>query len=581
MNGKLPQGYGPKGPQSLNDPQPVNELTYPPQDLDDDSRKALLGKQMTSKKKECLYTLSFILLFCGLGMILASVFVPPYIHKQIKEGVRKAVVLDGPNSEGYSSWASSEDKDSPVISYYVYLFNVTNPEEVTHNASKPILEEVGPIKLRYRYRKYNVKFMNDNEIARFMLWEFYTIDDDEPTRDLLLQNVTTVNVPFLVTQGFAHDILEYLACRVQPGFKEALKEAQSKLLESRTIHELLFGFQNPLIGNFSGLLGNESQNANKNKEEYIEIDTGKANVDNAHQYRIWNNYPSIKCLPGRLTPLGGISGTTPVSAWDNSLPSTGWKVMGTSGTQFKPGFTKDDSPTVFEDTMYRHFTLKYGNVDPEIKGITTYRFRLPQSAVLNASANPDNSVYFADGPSGLLNVSRCEHNMPLFFSQPYFYQGDPGLRTNVSLDASPPNMKEKYDTYLDIEPHSGTPFRVSERLQLNAKISHGLCYDCGSGKTYTCFPNTLNGTYLPLMWLWKHGEIPDHLANKFKDGVYRNQKIATGVLYGGYSAGGLLCVIAFLVIWCVSRHRTISPSSTSKKWEESLYNDGALCQSLL
>ena len=137
-----------------------------------------------------------------------------------------------------------------------YIFDVKNPEDVVHNASKPILEEVGPIKLRYRYLKYNVKFMQNNEIARyglksqnlrkrssaftlhannnyrFMLWEYYTVDNDERTHELLKKNVTTINVPYLITQGFAPD-LKGFACLFEGA---AFEEAQSQLLKTRTIH---------------------------------------------------------------------------------------------------------------------------------------------------------------------------------------------------------------------------------------------------------------------------------------------------------------------------------------------------------
>lgn len=57
---------------------------------------------------------------------------------------QKLVLSDDPSSQSYSSWNS----DVVPVYFKVYLFNVTNPENVVWKKEKPVLEEVGP----YVYR---------------------------------------------------------------------------------------------------------------------------------------------------------------------------------------------------------------------------------------------------------------------------------------------------------------------------------------------------------------------------------------------------------------------------------------------
>ncbi len=42
-------------------------------------------------------------------------------------------------------------------------------------------------------------------------------------------------------------------------------------------------------------------------------------------------------------------------------------------------------------------------------GIEAYRFRIPASVYQNSTTNPSNSVYYAGGPDGLLNITSCAY----------------------------------------------------------------------------------------------------------------------------------------------------------------------------
>ncbi|GJQ88462.1 hypothetical protein Trydic_g14736, partial [Trypoxylus dichotomus] len=75
-----------------------------------------------------------------LSLLFSFVFIPLIIDDQIYRNVR---LVDG--TEQYKRW-----QDLPITVYYtVYMFNVTNPDEVMYENAIPIVNEVGP----YVYRQ--------------------------------------------------------------------------------------------------------------------------------------------------------------------------------------------------------------------------------------------------------------------------------------------------------------------------------------------------------------------------------------------------------------------------------------------
>lgn len=76
------------------------------------------------------------------------------------------------------------------------------------------------------------------------------------------------------------------------------------------------------------------------------LPSGKHNNDLSHQYRIYNNFPTIKCFNQLENKF--------VDAWNTSF-STASKVLGSAGTQFKNGVTKKDTLQVFGKLCSKKF----------------------------------------------------------------------------------------------------------------------------------------------------------------------------------------------------------------------------------
>ncbi|XP_023212736.1 protein croquemort-like [Centruroides sculpturatus] len=96
-------------------------------------------------------------------------------------------------SEMYEQWK----EPSLPIYLEIYLFNITNPEDVEANISKPIVEEVGPFSFREKRTKENITW-NDNGTVSYRLVKTWYFQPDR-TNGSLDDHIITVNVPMIVS----------------------------------------------------------------------------------------------------------------------------------------------------------------------------------------------------------------------------------------------------------------------------------------------------------------------------------------------------------------------------------------------
>ena len=90
-------------------------------------------------------------------------------------------------------------KDLPVpITLRVYLFNITNAEEVAKKGAKPILNQVGPYVFEEYHHKYDEIWNNDNGTVTYKQMNKWI-----PVSENLDELVTIVNLPLatMASQG--------------------------------------------------------------------------------------------------------------------------------------------------------------------------------------------------------------------------------------------------------------------------------------------------------------------------------------------------------------------------------------------
>lgn len=124
------------------------------------------------------------------------------------------------------------------------------------------------------------------------------------------------------------------------------------------------------------------------------------------------------------------------------------EIYGSAG-EFYPMNSKRDHITMYSSEMCTNQKLEYIE-DVTIKGIKAFKYGFP-NVFDNGHVNPENQCYCSGEcmPAGVLNLTACRDNTPIFLSLPHFYGADP-IYTE-SIDGMEPS-KEKHEFYMTLEP---------------------------------------------------------------------------------------------------------------------------------
>ncbi len=176
--------------------------------------------------------------------------------------------------------------------------------------------------------------------------------------------------------------------------------------------------------------------------------------------------------------------------------------------------------------------------------------------------------YYSFGPSGLENLTAAT-GTTLFASKPHFLDGDSIL--SASVIGLAPN-REIHDTYLDIEPNTGSLARAHKRLQVLNQLDNvnlpemsadtvsaivALC-DSTDNVTISCdnldialsclaIPSNWkfynDRVYLPYAWCdeWTSGTHSD--AKSIKHGIYETDEFANYIRLWSCIVAGVVAAI--------------------------------------
>ncbi|XP_013790099.1 scavenger receptor class B member 1-like, partial [Limulus polyphemus] len=172
------------------------------------------------------------------GGVLYSM-IPNLIKKKIDE---QLVLAEGTTM--FENW-----KNIPVPIYVrIYIFNVTNPADVTFNGAKPVLEEVGPYTFKETRVKEIIGWNKEEDTVLYHEVKSYVFEKglSAGTQDEI---VYVINVPLL---GIVKVALEKVSALIRPFFLPVLnslfKKYKEELFVKRLVRELLFdGYGVPLM----------------------------------------------------------------------------------------------------------------------------------------------------------------------------------------------------------------------------------------------------------------------------------------------------------------------------------------------
>jgi hypothetical protein len=264
-----------------------------------------------------------------------------------------------------------------------------------------------------------------------------------------------------------------------------------------------------------------------NHQVYYNQDLSLAEVgifDNCHNEAEAEeaDVPSIKVKTGRddINKVGQCveyNGQRKINLWNVPV-----KVGGTDGTQFAPGVTNDDTLEVFSLDMMRVVEMEYDK-EVELYDINLLKFELSEETF---EADP---MYFMN-TDGLVNLAPLPEyrNVPVRISQPHFLDADSSVQSAV---AGMNPEKSEHGTYICVEPISGITMKARQRAQVNLEIGPMDCW-------YENIPHAA----MPILWMEDSGEIPEDLANEFREQVYPALELKERVPLLCLGIGAALCV---------------------------------------
>ena len=423
----------------------------------------------------------------------------------------------------YPQWVNP----TPPIYMQFWMFNVTNPDEVVMG-KKATVKQIGPFKYRLHQPKTNIAFFPNNTVTyKYNHTLVFLRNESAYDTDL---KITQLNIPMLTVQKLLkkYGVPKFLADLVVDVLHD------SDVFVTHTVEEFLFGYRDPIFDeihkildklgiNFPAKFGLFSTYNNSADGVYL-TNTGKGDIAKAFQIQKWN-------------------GNNVVSWW--STPEANM-INGTDGNIMPPKVNNSAKLYAFVTDVCRSLYFTYSH-DTTVRDIKTVRFLMPARVFANATENTDNAGFCVPKgnclDSGVLDISACKQDAPVVLSSPHFYLCAKQYVDGVN--GMHPNKKE-HETYMDLEPLSGSVFSGAKRLQINVHLQNlGLISTL----------KNIKDVIFPVLWLNESVFLDEKTANMFKSDVIVLINLVHILPYVILGLGILLVILGlvFFALWYKSK----------------------------
>lgn len=297
--------------------------------------------------------------------------------------------------------------------------------------------------------KVDARFNTKNSTISYRRRSYFAPDDllDET---LLTRSVTNLNVVALTaanrgkTEGYG----------AERGISFALYNLDQKVLVTQQAGELLFdGYPEPMIQEMLDVLGTTPQNGldvedrfgwfravngSKKFHGFFNMNSGKEDASRYGLIRQWNYRDRAVRTQGECGLYEGFTGEL-----------------------FPTKIRHDQTLRIFLMELCRAVSFEFER-EEEVHGVLGYRF------VANGRTMDDVCVEDREAlPRGAINVTQCKDGAPLFASFPHFLSADEYYRG--AIEGMSPDG-ERHQSFVTIEPKTGTVLRSSLKLQINALL---------------------------------------------------------------------------------------------------------------
>lgn len=332
----------------------------------------------------------------------------------------------------------------------IYLFNWTNPEHINNHSIKPFFKQLGPYRFREFPDKHNITFHDNNSTVSYRKSSTYFFDP-EGSVGTLEDVVSVVNI---LAIGAASKTEHWSSLKQSI---VSLSLISQKINVVKKVREILFEGYHDVLASLGSIFSTESvifdtvgflvkKNVSDELTGKYKIHTGLGNISELGKIQMFNDLPEFPYREGECK-----------------------KLKGSPGEYYPPQRSKSEPVYLFTPEMCRSMPYEYEK-DVNIHGIIGNRYSLGNRAIDNGTLFPENKCYlWKDQPlaSGVMNISICNFDQPIFISYPHFYMADPIYQN--SIDGLSP-QKDLHQSYMSLETFTSVTLEVAARLQTNVLL---------------------------------------------------------------------------------------------------------------
>ncbi|XP_068573390.1 platelet glycoprotein 4 [Cebidichthys violaceus] len=404
--------------------------------------------------------------------ILGGVLIP--LGNSIIQGTVEKEAVIQPGTTAYNNWVAT----GGIVYRQFWFFDVQNAQEILQNGATPVVMEKGPYTYKTRYLpKDNITF-NSNKTVSFLL-PVGAIFDPSMSVGSEEDKVTSLNLAVAAAYSLVPTVLHSM-------LEKRINTSNSSLFQYRTVNELLWGYTDPML---NGTLGIFSP-YNGTYEGVFNVYTGQDDISKVGIIDRWRGERSLRF-------------------WDDKYCDM---INGTDASSFPPFVDKKAPLYFFSSDICRSVSAGFEE-SIDLKGIEVYRYVLQPNTLASPTVNPDNRCFCRNLKTtknctlaGVLDISTCQDDRPIYISLPHFLHGSPSLRDSVKgLNPS----EEHHFTFLDVEPTTGFTLRFAKRIQVN------MMY--GPSNVITVLKKVKDYTIFPLVWMNETASLDDETADKIKE----------------------------------------------------------------